>query len=48
MTRPLANNLYRMIAVMTMNVGYFLSVLAGVLAGELVFGRHALSVEHSH
>lgn len=35
-----------MIAVMTMNVGYFLSVLAGVLSGELVFGRHALSVEH--
>jgi copper transporter 1 len=28
-----------MIAVMTMNVGYFLSVLAGVFVGSMVFGR---------
>jgi len=28
-----------MIAVMTMNVGYFLSVLAGVFVGSVVFGR---------
>ncbi|KAE9962921.1 hypothetical protein EG328_011921 [Venturia inaequalis] len=28
-----------MIAVMTMNVGYFLSVLAGVFLGSMVFGR---------
>ncbi|KAF2641380.1 hypothetical protein P280DRAFT_398372 [Massarina eburnea CBS 473.64] len=28
-----------MIAVMTMNVGYFLSVLAGVFVGSLVFAR---------
>jgi hypothetical protein len=29
----------RMIAVMTMNVGYFLSVLSGVFVGSVVFGR---------
>ncbi|TGO65907.1 hypothetical protein BOTNAR_0073g00320 [Botryotinia narcissicola] len=29
-----------MIAVMTMNVGYFLSVLAGVFVGGVVFGRY--------
>lgn len=29
----------RMIAVMTMNVGYFMSVLAGVFLGSLVCGR---------
>ncbi|EOA90635.1 uncharacterized protein SETTUDRAFT_158196 [Exserohilum turcica Et28A] len=28
-----------MIAVMTMNVGYFMSVLAGVFLGSLAFGR---------
>jgi hypothetical protein len=28
-----------MIAVMTMNVGYFLSILAGVFVGTFVFGR---------
>jgi len=28
-----------MLAVMTMNVGYFMSVLAGTLVGELAFGR---------
>ena len=42
----IADDCYRMIAVMIMNVGYFLSVLTGVLVGELVLGRHALSVEH--
>ncbi|OAG06198.1 uncharacterized protein CC84DRAFT_754388 [Paraphaeosphaeria sporulosa] len=30
---------FRMIAVMTMNVGYFLSVLAGVFIGSMAFGR---------
>ncbi|KAF7922891.1 hypothetical protein BELL_0403g00060 [Botrytis elliptica] len=29
-----------MIAVMTMNVGYFLSVLAGVFVGGVLFGRY--------
>ena len=29
----------RMLAVMTMNVGFFMSVLAGVFVGELVVGR---------
>ena len=29
----------RMIAVMTMNVGYFLSVLGGVFLGSMVFGH---------
>ncbi|RDW59948.1 hypothetical protein BP6252_13035 [Coleophoma cylindrospora] len=28
-----------MIAVMTMNVGYFISILAGVFLGSMVFGR---------
>jgi hypothetical protein len=28
-----------MIIVMTMNVGYFFAVLAGIFAGELFFGR---------
>lgn len=32
---------------MTMNVGYFLSVLAGVLIGSVVFGRFmSRSVAH--
>lgn len=29
----------RMIAVMTMNTGFFFAVLVGYLFGELVFGR---------
>ena len=36
-----------MIAVMTMNVGYFLSVLAGVFVGSVGFGRFmATSAAH--
>lgn len=32
-----------MLAVMTMNVGYYLSVLAGGFLGELLFGRYVTS-----
>lgn len=28
-----------MLAVMTMNVGYFLSILGGIFVGEMMFGR---------
>jgi hypothetical protein len=30
-----------MLGVMTMNVGYFLSILGGTLLGSLAFGRYA-------
>lgn len=35
-----------MLAVMSMNIGYFLSVLGGVFLGSLVVGRYAVSTEH--
>lgn len=35
-----------MLAVMTMNVGYFMSVLAGVFIGSLAVGRYMQNVEH--
>lgn len=35
-----------MLAVMTMNVGYFMSVLAGTFIGSLICGRYALVAEH--
>jgi hypothetical protein len=35
-----------MLAVMTMNVGYFLSVLGGVFLGSLAVGRFTLFAEH--
>ncbi|KAI9752825.1 MAG: hypothetical protein M1815_000261 [Lichina confinis] len=35
-----------MLAVMTFNVGYFLSVLAGVFVGELLVGRYVQTEEH--
>ncbi|KPM40405.1 hypothetical protein AK830_g6164 [Neonectria ditissima] len=35
-----------MLAVMTMNVGYFMSVLAGVFIGSLTVGRYTQMVEH--
>ncbi len=31
---------------MTMNVGYFLSILAGIFLGELLVGRYAQLEEH--
>jgi len=34
-----------MLAVMTMNIGYFLSILGGVFLGELFVGRFAHSIE---
>jgi len=36
-----------MLAVMTLNVGYYLSILGGTLLGELVVGRFQV-VEHHH
>ncbi len=35
-----------MLAVMTMNIGYFLSVLAGTFVGELAIGRYAQWEDH--
>lgn len=35
-----------MLAVMTMNVGYFMSVLAGVFIGSLAVGRFSTAPEH--
>ncbi|KEY68691.1 hypothetical protein S7711_00565 [Stachybotrys chartarum IBT 7711] len=35
-----------MLAVMTMNVGYFLSVLAGVFSSSLAFGRFSTGAQH--
>jgi len=37
-----------MLAVMTMNVGYFLSVLGGTFIGSLAIGRYTTSYSHSH
>ncbi|KAH0400600.1 Ctr copper transporter, partial [Aureobasidium melanogenum] len=37
-----------MLAVMTLNVGYFLSVLAGLFVGELAIGRYASVVDDHH
>lgn len=35
-----------MLAVMTLNIGYFCSVLAGIFVGELAFGRYTRGDEH--
>ena len=43
---PMLILLHSMLAVMTMNVGYFLSVLAGVFIGSLAVGRYTTAVEH--
>jgi copper transporter 1 len=45
--KRVTNEINRMIAVMTMNLGYFLSVLAGVFLGSMIFGRFmAYSAAH--
>jgi hypothetical protein len=43
-----ANILSSMLAVMTMNIGYFCSVLAGAFLGELAVGRFIQTNEHGH
>jgi len=35
-----------MLGVMTMNVGYFLSILGGIFLGSLVVGRYSIAFEH--
>jgi hypothetical protein len=35
-----------MLAVMSMNVGYFLSILGGTFLGSLLVGRFILVAEH--
>lgn len=35
-----------MLAVMTLNVGYFLSILGGIFLGELAVGRYTELEEH--
>lgn len=37
-----------MLAVMTMNLGYFLSVLGGTFLGSLALGRYVIAAEHDH
>jgi hypothetical protein len=34
-----------MLAVMTVNIGYFLSVLAGVFLGSFLVGRYIVTLE---
>jgi hypothetical protein len=37
-----------MLAVMTLNVGYFFSVLGGTFLGEVLAGRFSFWEEHKH
>ena len=37
---------FRMLAVMTLNVGYFMAILGGTFLGSLVAGRYAVSMSH--
>lgn len=43
-----ADNIHSMLAVMTMNVGYFISVLAGTFIGELAVGRYNHVLQEHH
>lgn len=43
---PNADVLYRMLAVMTMNVGYFMSVLGGIFFGSFIIGDRIGAVAH--
>lgn len=44
----LTNDRCSMLAVMTMNVGYFIAVLTGTFLGSLVVGRYNTLVEGGH
>jgi len=37
-----------MLAVMTLNVGYFISILVGTFIGEVAVGRFSMSMEEHH
>ncbi len=41
-----ADRMHSMLAVMTLNVGYFMSILAGTFIGSLLVGRYSLLLEH--
>jgi len=41
-------NIFRMLAVMTQNIGYLCSVLAGAFLGELGVGRYIHLNDHAH
>jgi hypothetical protein len=37
-----------MLAVMTTNVGYFMSVLGGTYLGSVTIGRYGVGIEENH
>lgn len=45
-SRSVADSLRRMLAVMTMNVGYFMSVLGGTFLGSFIIGDKIGAVAH--
>lgn len=42
----LTDHLFSMLAVMTMNIGYFLSILGGTFVGSLAVGRFSVAAAH--